>query len=139
MRTTTRLATATAAGVVALAALTACAAGDQSRTDACIIVAQGLESVQEDIAGANAALATGDLLTVQANLESAAGALGELKPTVTNGEVAPILTALEAGLENVRTAVAEAGTTDTDAANAALDASAGDLQTAALRFNETCG
>lgn len=140
MRTIPRTLTVAATAIVCLAVLTACAGSGQSRLDACVIVAQGLEDVQEDIAGANASLQTGDLDAMGASLESAAASLGELTPDVTNGDVAPILTALQTSIESVRAAVEEAGSSgDPAAVTEALDASAGDLQNAALRFTDTCG
>jgi hypothetical protein len=140
MRTTSRILAATASAALALAALTACSGSGQSRVDACIIVAQGLEDVQADIADANTSLQTGDLDAMGASLESAASALGELSPEVTNADVAPILTALRTSIESVRDAVGEAGSSgDAEAVTQALDASAGDLQNAALRFSDTCG
>ena len=135
-----RILAVSAAALLAGAALTGCSAsGGQSKTDACIVVANGLEAVQGQIAGANTALTTGDLLTVQANLADASSALSDLAPQVTNAEISPILTALTSALDKARTAVTDAGTQDADAATEALHSSAGDLQTAATQFNEACG
>lgn len=142
MHTPTRLLSVVVAVAAASLALSACAAGDdggQSKTDACIIVSDGLEGVQEQIAGANTALTSGDLLSVQANLKDASDALTALAPKVTNTEISAILGDLTAGLDTVREAVTEAGTQDPDAAKEALAASGGDLQSAATRFNEACG
>jgi len=140
MRTTlaTRL---TSGSIVLLAAATlaACGSSEQSKTDACIVVAEGLENVQSEIAGAGTALDTGDLLSVQANLAAASESLAALAPAVTNAQISPILTDLTAGLDAVRDAVTAAGTSDPDAAKEALQGSAGDLQRAATRFNEACG
>lgn len=140
MRTTPRTLVVATMMIAALATLTACSDSGQSRTDACIVVAQGLEDVQGEIAEANAALQTGDLDAMGESLDTAATALGDLTPEVTNADVAPILSALRTSIEAVRDAVADAGTNgDAAAVTEALDASAGDLQNAALRFNDTCG
>jgi hypothetical protein len=140
MRTPSRTLVVATMMIAALATLTACSGSGQSRTDACIVVAQGLEDVQGEIAEANAALQTGDLDAMGESLDTAATALGDLTPEVTNADVAPILSALQTSIEAVRDAVADAGTNgDAAAVTEALDASAGDLQNAALRFNDTCG
>ncbi|WP_425838113.1 hypothetical protein [Microbacterium sp. PA5] len=140
MRTTPRILVVATMSIAALAAFTACSGSGQSRTDACIVVAQGLEDVQGEIAEANAALQTGDLDAMGESLDTAATALGDLAPEVTNADVAPILSALRTSIEGVRDAVADAGANgDAAAVTEALDASAGDLQNAALRFNDTCG
>lgn len=135
-----RLLSTAAAALLVATALTACSGpAEQSKTEACIVVAQGLEAVQAQIQSANSALTAGDLLTVQASLEDASASLGELAPQVTNAEISSVLEALTAGLDNVRTAVTEAGTQDAEAAKQALTSSAGDLQRAATRYNEACG
>lgn len=140
MRTPSRTLVVATMMIAALATLTACADSGQSRTDACIVVAQGLEDVQGEIAEANTALQTGDLDAMGESLDAAASSLGDLTPEVTNADVAPILSALQTSIEAVRDAVADAGTNgDAAAVTEALDASAGDLQNAALRFNDTCG
>lgn len=139
-RTRIRTGVAIAAGILALGVLTGCTGdGGQSRTDACIIVSEGLEAVQAQVAQVNADLASGDVLSVAAGIDEITAALDALEPEVTNTEVKPILTDLTASFESVREAVVNAGTDDADAANEALDAAAADLQDAALRFNEVCG
>lgn len=126
--------------VVATASVTACSASGQSRTDACIVVAQSLEAVQQDIADANTALAAGDLDALGESLTAAADSLGERAGEVTNAEVGPIMTALRTSIESVRDAVAEASASDDpEAATEAFAASGGDLQDAAVRFSQTCG
>lgn len=119
-------------------ALSACAPSSegQSRSDACNVVAEGLESVQPQVSGANEAIGTGDVLTVQSNLGEAVAVLTRLKISVTNDEVAPLLDNLIAGLQSVVDAVS-----GTDAAEAAeaLQSSAANVQTAAKQFDEVCG
>lgn len=137
MRLNHRILTLGTALALALA-LSACAPSSegQSRSDACNVVAEGLESVQPQVSGANEAIGTGDVLTVQANLGEAVAVLTRLKISVTNAEVAPLLDNLIAGLQSVNDAVSgSAG----DATSEALQSSAANVQAAAMKFDEVCG
>lgn len=144
IRTPARLLAVSAAVLLAATTLAACSGtsadtSTQSKTDACVIVSKGLEAVQDQIGAANTALTSGDLMTVQSNLGEATASLTALAPQVTNAEISPILADLTAGLDNVRTAVTNAGVDDPASVTQALQDSAGDLQSAATNFNEACG
>lgn len=138
MNKITRIAGASAAAALALAALTGCAAGSQSTADACKIVSEGMTKVQSEFADLSTTMQSGDVSTLGDAFSKLTTTLDELGGKVTNEEVSATVTELRDGYQAFGELFKDAKSiTDLTDVDAMTEAST-KISTASLEFAELC-